>query len=166
MVGKQRKEMAIGAAMLAVGVAYLFLVADLPRRGPVDSTFIPYVLSGAMILLGLAQLTTTWLKPVLAPAPAGAGDDETGLARPNYGTVAKTLALFAIFIALLRPIGFPFAAALYLFFQFVVLTPGGRKPSYGLYAFLAVLCSVVIFVAFRYGFDLILPSGPLVYYLP
>ena len=74
--------------------------------------------------------------------------------------------LVAAFVALLRPIGFPFAAALYLFFQFTVLTPADQKPRFGLYAILAVVCSVVIFVAFRYGFDLILPSGPLTNYLP
>lgn len=162
MTRGHRKELLIGTAMLAAGAFYLYLVTGLPRRGPVDATFIPYVLAGAMILLGLLQLGSTLVGPAAGPnAP-----EEAGGAAPSYLTVGLTLGLVAVFVALLRPIGFPFAAALYLFFQFVVLTPADQKPNYGLYAVLAIICSTLIFVTFRYGFDLILPAGPLTTMLP
>lgn len=163
----RNKNVIVGAAMLAAGLAYIYLVAGLPRRGAVDATFLPYILASAMILLGLLQMAVAWFGS--SPAAAQTVDDEGAAksgARPSYGTVLMTLALVAGFIALLRPLGFPFAAMLYLFFQFIVLTPADRKPSYGHYAILAFVCSVVIFVAFRYGFDLILPAGPLLNYLP
>ncbi|HEV7293009.1 MAG TPA: tripartite tricarboxylate transporter TctB family protein [Devosia sp.] len=164
MSQSRNKNMVIGLAMLAAGLAYLVLIAGLPRRGTIDATFMPYFLAGGMVLLGVLQVVFAGL----APKPAGsvAHGDVQRANRPSYRTVALTLALIAGFTALLRPIGFPFAAALYLFLQFVVLTPPDQKPSFGLYALLAIVCSIVIFTAFRYGFDLILPAGPLTNVLP
>jgi putative tricarboxylic transport membrane protein len=161
MVHTRTKELFTGAAMLVAGGVYFYLATELPRRGAVDASFAPYVLASAMILLGVLQLGMTLVGPA-----AKSIELRDPLARPRYLTVVLTLALVAAFIALLRPIGFPFAAALYLFFQFLVLTPADKKPSYGLYAALAIICSTVIFVAFRYGFDLILPAGPLTHILP
>jgi putative tricarboxylic transport membrane protein len=149
--------------MLAAGLAYLYLTADLPRRAPVDAAFIPYVLAFAMIGLGIAQTIVGLRQPqhVVAEPTSEKADD-----RPSYATVVKTLVLVAGFTAALRPLGFPVAAALYLFLQFIVLTPAGRKIHYPLYAVLALICAVIIFVAFRYGFNLILPAGPLTRFLP
>ena len=76
-----------------------------------------------------------------------------------------TLLLIAGFIAALRPLGFPLATALYLFLQFLVLTPRATRPPLPLYAGLAVASAAVIFATFRYGFDLLLPAGPLVAWL-
>lgn len=165
----RNKNVLIGFAMLAAGIGYLSLIMGLPRRGAVDATFIPYMLASAMILLGGLQTAMAWLRPAPSSVPATTDDeqvDDSPAIQPSYGTVVLTLVLVAAFIALLRPLGFPIAAALYLFFQFIVLTPADHKPAYALYAGLAVVCSAVIFVAFRYGFDLILPAGPLLNYLP
>jgi putative tricarboxylic transport membrane protein len=163
------KPAIVGACMLGAGLFYLSLVIGLPRRGAVDAAF-PYVLAVMMILLGLLQ-TIVGLR-------AGSQDaipiDETeevpseaeASARPSYATVIKTLLLIAGFTALLRPLGFPVAAALYLFLQFIVLTPADSKPRFGVYALLAIATALIIFVSFRYGFDLILPAGPFTPYLP
>jgi putative tricarboxylic transport membrane protein len=163
MSDTRAKGTLVGVMMLAVGLAYLYLTADLPRRAPVDAAFIPYVLAFAMIGLGIAQTIVGLRQPRRAaavPTSEKAGD------KPSYATVVKTLVLVAGFTAALRPLGFPIAAALYLFLQFIVLTPAGRKVHYPLYAGLALVCAAVIFVAFRYGFNLILPAGPLTRFLP
>ena len=80
-------------------------------------------------------------------------------------TVGLTLLLIAGFIAALRPLGFPIATAIYLFLQFLVLTPKSATRSVPLYAGLAIASSVLIFATFRYAFDLLLPAGPLVAWL-
>jgi putative tricarboxylic transport membrane protein len=162
------KDTAVGLAMLAAGLGYLYLTTGLPRRGSVDATFIPYVLAGGMILLGLLQTFVGWRRHDADAEETPGVDDEapSSDAPANYMTVVKTLVLFATFTALLRPLGFPVAASLYLFFQFIVLTPDGRTISYWRYAALAISGAVITFVSFRYGFDLILPAGPLTPYLP
>lgn len=166
------KGVLVGALMLAAGLGYLYLAAGLPRRGAVDAAFVPTILAWGMIGLAALQLLGGLRRPSIAPPPPAAGAEPdaapTGgpIGGPSYITVAKTLALVAGFVALMRPLGFPPAAALYLFLQFIVLTPPARPPRLGLYAALAVTCAVVIFVAFRYGFNLLLPAGPLTPYLP
>lgn len=154
------RELIVGVCMLGAGIGYLQLVGLVPRRGTVDAAFVPNVLAWMMIGLGLLQLVHGWRhrheRPSIALPPFRAGP---------YVTVGLSLALIASFIALLRPLGFPAAAAIFLFFQFMLLTPADRKLRPLFYAGLAVLSSVVIFLTFRYAFNLLLPAGPLTPYL-
>lgn len=163
MVETRFKGVLVGVLMLAAGLGYLYITTNLPRRGAVDASFFPYMLAILMAGLGLLQLLVSLRQPAEA---ARDSEEASPTGAPSYGTVFATLALVAAFTALLRPLGFPIAAAIYLFLQFIVLTPSGRRASHPLYAVLAVVCSVVIFVAFRYGFELLLPGGPLTQYLP
>jgi putative tricarboxylic transport membrane protein len=149
------KDILVALAMTGAGLGYLGMIAGLPERDGVDATTVPTILAWMMIGLGLIELVGALRRPG-APAGKGAG---------NMITVALTLALIAGYVAALRPLGFPIATAAYLFLQFLVLTPkdGGRPVA--LYAGLAVIAAGVIFATFRYGFDLLLPAGPLVAWL-
>ena len=171
MQATRAKGVLVGGLMLVAGLGYLYLTATLPQRDTggasfVDASFIPYILAILMVGLGVLQLIAGFRA---AAAPSGDlrdvdAEEEGGAV--SYWTVAVTLGLVAAYIALLTPLGFPLATALYLFFQFIVLTPTERRVSYALYAGLAVVASIVIFVAFRYGFTLLLPAGPLTPFLP
>jgi putative tricarboxylic transport membrane protein len=162
----RRQGIVVGVLMLAAGLAYLSMTADLPRRATVDAAFVPYILGFAMVGLGALQVVTS-LRPLrVAAAAAVTSDEGSGPGRPSYATVLKTLALMAAFTAALTPLGFPVAAAIYLFLQFLVLRPVDRNFGYPVYAAVAVVTSVVVFVTFRYGFDLLLPGGPLTPYIP
>ncbi|WP_410218046.1 tripartite tricarboxylate transporter TctB family protein [Paracoccus sp. (in: a-proteobacteria)] len=164
------KDVIVGAAMTGAGIAYLSMAAALPRKDGVDAATVPTILAWMMIALGVIELigalrrhpaqdsgdqTAPTLATATVPPPASSG----------MLTVGLTLVLIAGFITALRPLGFPIATALYLFLQFLVLTPRSSRPPMGLYAGLAVGCTAVIFAAFRYGFDLLLPAGPLVAWL-
>lgn len=152
------RELAVGIGMTGAGIGYLLLTGDIPRRGDVDASFVPRILAWMMIGLGALQL--------LAARRAEAAGADSPSAAPALTVVGISLALIAAFIALMQPLGFPVAASLFLFAQFWLLTPADRKPRPGLYAALAVTASIVIFIAFRYGFKLLLPGGPLTPYLP
>lgn len=154
------REFIVGACMLGVGIGYLQLAGQIPRRGTVDAAFVPNVLAWMMIGLGLLQLTQAWRYQ-----PEGAQITVPPFRAGPYVTVAISLALIAGFIALLRPLGFPFAASGFLFCQFLLLTPSDRRPRPLLYAGLAVLAAAVIFLTFRYAFNLLLPAGPLTRFL-
>lgn len=156
--------------MLVAGLGYLYLTVYLPRRGTggasfVDASFVPYILALLMVGLGALQLVAG-LRTSKSATPRRDPDAEPDGGRPSYRTVALTLVLVASFAATLRLLGFPVVTALYLFLQFIVLTPNDRSVSYPLYAGLAVVSSLVIFVTFRYGFQLLLPAGPLTPFLP
>lgn len=150
------KDVIVGAAMTGAGIVYLRMAGNLPEREGVDAATVPGILAWMMIVLGLIEMVGAWKR-----APAAAS--RTG--REGIVTVGLTLLLIAGFIAALRPLGFPLATALYLFLQFLVLTPRATRPPLPLYAGLAVASAAVIFATFRYGFDLLLPAGPLVAWL-
>ncbi len=148
----KKKEVVIGAAMLATGLSYLFLTANLPRKAFIDAAFVPYLLAAGMCLLGVLQLLAAWGQaPREDAAPAEAG--------PDYLTVGKTLGLIVGYIAVLQWLGFPIATVAYLYLQFLVLTPHDHRVSHGRYLLIALCASVFIYVVFRHGFDLLLPAG-------
>ncbi|WP_313506270.1 tripartite tricarboxylate transporter TctB family protein, partial [Stutzerimonas kunmingensis] len=64
-----------------------------------------------------------------------------------------------IYVVLLGPVGFPIMTALYLYLQFIVLTPVDHKVRHLPYAAIAVVTSAVIYLLFREAFDLLLPAG-------
>nr|WP_298145031.1 tripartite tricarboxylate transporter TctB family protein [uncultured Pseudomonas sp.] len=152
----KKKELLIGALMLGAGLLYLFLTINLPRKGFIDASTVPYVLSAGLCLLGILQLLQAYKA---TPDTAAAENDEAATVGIDYTTVFKTLGLVAAYIALLKPAGFLLVTVLYLYLQFIVLTPLEQKVNHLAYAVIAVLSSALIYATFRLGFDLMLPTG-------
>lgn len=148
----KKKEVVIGAAMLATGLIYLFLTANLPRKAFIDAAFVPYLLAAGMCILGVLQLLAAW-------GQAPREDAAAAEAGPDYLTVGKTLGLIVGYIAVLQWLGFPIATVAYLYLQFLVLTPHDHRISHGRYLLIALCAAVFIYVVFRHGFDLLLPAG-------
>lgn len=148
----KKKEVVIGAAMLATGLIYLFLTANLPRKAFIDAAFVPYLLAAGMCILGVLQLLAAW-------GQAPREDAAAAEAGPDYLTVGKTLGLIVGYIAVLQWLGFPIATVAYLYLQFLVLTPHEHRISHGRYLLIALCASAFIYIVFRHGFDLLLPAG-------
>lgn len=151
----KRKELITGVVMLGIGLIYLFMTVNLPRRGGVDAAFVPYVLSAGLCVLGFFQLLAS---RTATPDPQADEPSETVVA-PDYLTVLKTLGLIVIYTIFLESVGFLIMTALYLYLQFIVITPHTHRVNHLLYAAIAVISSAVIYVTFRQGFDLMLPIG-------
>lgn len=147
----KKREIAVGAFFLVFGIGYLFLASALPRTQFIDAAFVPYVLAIMMCLLGVLQMRETFKL-------AGGKNAETP-DTADYRTVLKTLGLIVAYAALMEPVGFPIMTIVYLFAQFIVLTPANKKISYPMYAAIAVTTSVVVYLTFRQAFDMILPVG-------
>ena len=175
----RNKDMLVGLCMLCAGLAYFYMSSGLPRRGAVDAALFPYALAIGMMLLGAIHLALSFRKIIPAlDAPtddpvaraAAANDDEDAPAvvgaKPDFKSVGISLLLIALFIALMRPLGFAPSAALYLFLQFSMLSPASRRRPHLMHAALAIGISVIIFGLFRYGFGLMLPAGPLTRFIP
>jgi len=149
----KRNELLAGLAMLGAGVFYLVLTLNLPRRGTVDAAFVPWMLAVALCLLGALQL---WAWRKLPNKRAEPAEKPEAI---DYPTVIKSVALVLLFTALLQPVGFVIMTVLYLYAQFIVLTPAEQKVKHLQYLLIAVVSSVLIFYIFRHGFDLLLPVG-------
>ncbi|KKA07953.1 hypothetical protein VP02_10820 [Pseudomonas ogarae] len=149
----KRNELIAGLAMLGAGIAYLVLTLNLPRRGTVDAAFVPWVLAVALCLLGALQL---WVWRKLPDKSAEPVEKPEAI---DYPTVIKSMALVLLYTALMVPLGFVITTVLYLYAQFIVLTPADEKVKHLRYALIAVVSAVLIFYIFRHGFDLLLPVG-------
>ena len=153
MSSVKKREIAVGIAFLLVGLVYLYLTTSIPRKQFIDAAFVPYVLASIMCVLGVLQL----LEVRKISDNASAQTESTS----DYRTVWKTLGLIVAYAALMEPVGFPIMTIVYLFAQFIVLTPNDKKVSYPMYLIIAVLTSVIVYALFRYAFDMLLPVGVL-----
>ncbi|WP_276488717.1 tripartite tricarboxylate transporter TctB family protein [Ectopseudomonas mendocina] len=157
-----KKELITGIAMLGASLAYLLLAQQLPGHDGIDAATVPKLLAGFLILLGLMQLASAFAKPRAATEaasdlPTEAEEPATEVVEPK--TVIKTLGLILGYMALLGPVGFPIMTVVYLYLQFLVLTPAHQKARHLTYLLIAVICSALIFLLFREAFDLMLPAG-------
>lgn len=148
----KKREFTLGLIILVLGLGYLFMTSQLPRKHAVDASFIPYVLGSILCLLGVLQLRA-------AAKLSGKAADGKAADFADYPTVWKTVGLIVIYVALLGLVGFPIMTVLYLFAQFIVLTPVHKKANYVLYGVVAMISSAAIFLTFRYALDLMLPVG-------
>ncbi|MBS1230908.1 MAG: hypothetical protein H6R17_4185 [Proteobacteria bacterium] len=148
----KKREFAVGVFFLVVGLGYLYMTSTLPRKQFIDAAFVPYVLSTIMCVLGVLQLRAASKLVVGEPSAKQAE-------QPDYSTVLKTLGLIVAYAALLEPVGFPIMTIVYLFTQFIVLTPADKKISYLTYGIISVITSAAVFTTFRYAFDMMLPVG-------
>ena len=103
-----------------------------------------------MWILGICQLVFSQ-KSSKEPLDKGEGVD--------IKTVIQTALLIILYIALFDMVGFIVMTILYLFFQFIVLTPSDKKINPVLYGIIAVAVSVFVYTVFRYALDIMLPQG-------
>ena len=149
----KKREIAVGIAFLLVGLGYLYLTMQIPRKQFIDAAFVPYVLAAIMCVLGVLQLLE--VRKISDSASSQAQDTS------DYRTVWKTLGLIVAYAALMEPVGFPVMTVVYLFAQFIVLTPLDKKVNYPMYLVIAVLTSIIVYAIFRQAFDMLLPVGVL-----
>ena len=147
----KNREFTTGGFFLAIGLGYLYMASALPRKQFIDAAFVPYVLAIIMCLLGVMQLWAA--KKMVVGKQAEEGE------KADYRTVSKTLGLIVAYAAFLQPVGFPIMTIVYLFAQFIVLTPADKKVNYPMYGTIAIITSITVYVLFRYAFDMILPVG-------
>ncbi|ARU89951.1 hypothetical protein B9K09_19135 [Pseudomonas sp. M30-35] len=157
MAINKKTELAIACCMLAVGIGYLLMTTQLPQHGGIDATFAPYLLATLLCILGALHLLAACRMPQTEQGPNTASEAPSEL--PDFKAVVKTLALIVGYIALLKTVGFPIMTTVYLYLQFIVLTPTNQKVNHVVYVLIALITSAVVYTLFREAFDLLLPSG-------
>ena len=79
----------------------------------------------------------------------------------DYKRVLESLILATIYVNVLKPVGFLISTFVYLTLQMIVLAPNDKRSKKEIlkYVIINLVFTVVVFVLFRYGFKIILPSG-------
>ncbi|KIZ38491.1 MAG: hypothetical protein BCV62_08490 [Pseudomonas sp. K35] len=160
MTTTNKKDLIIGVAMLGASIAYLVMAYRVPGHDGIDAATVPTLLAILLCLLGALQTLSAFGNRARPAAESDAdAPEQTSASVVEPLTVLKTLGLILIYVVLLGPVGFPVMTALYLYLQFIVLTPVDHKVRHLPYAAIAVVTSAVIYLLFREAFDLLLPAG-------
>ena len=146
-----QKNIAAAMGLLAFTAWYAALTAGLPERAIMPNTpgpsFFPWLITAALSALSIALLVQgiTRLK----------GSNGASAEPFDFKTPVLALASFAIYLAALPYLGFVPASV--LFFAALMWLYGARNPF--LIAAGAIAGPIILFVLFRYGFNIILPRG-------
>ena len=151
----------LGLAALVAGVGVFLLVQTPTIRVPATSNaigprFFPYVVGGALVLVGAALAVGVSRRGSDAPE---AGEDVDLSLPTDWLTLGTLVAAFVAHIVLLEPLGFVFTEALLFTAVAGVLGAGVRRLWVAGLA--GLVLSAVVFVVFARGLGVTLPPGVL-----
>lgn len=153
---KAMKDVVSGSLLLVLAAAIFVAAFDIEKVLPVGvgSGFFPKVVAvvlamvaGLILAQGLRAAVREGRRPASTAPANGAGR-----------VVAATLVLIGFYVGCLEPLGFIPTTFLYLFGQFAVLAPKGRRNPTA-FAAVAAIVSVGTYYTFLTVFDLMLPTG-------
>ena len=130
---------------------------------PIDSAFLPIILSAGMGILTVCQIYQAIKKQkkmAQAAAENADADAETVDAEdaPDYGRAMMTLAASLLYVALLNPLGFVISSVVYLELQMCIMSPKDkRKPVK--FLIISIITVLVIYFIFHNLLRLMLPNG-------
>lgn len=122
----------------------------------VGSAFVPRLTAGLLLLVGLVLVAAGWRARAVTAKPAQEADGPRVFG--GFPAVALSVALMVGYLALLEPLGYLFASALYGFLQTLALIKDAKR-SYLLFAVVAACSAALFFYVFVQLFEISLPSG-------
>lgn len=157
---KKQDKTDLLSALLAIvfGGAIYFLSGSIVikgKEGDINSAFLPKLIAGLMVLLGVLLLIGA-LRKIKSSAQAQQEKSDSSLL-----PAAISFANLIVYVLIFKPVGFLVSTVIYLTLQMYIMSPD-RKPSIktlGFWVALAVVVAVAIYFVFTKGFALPLPSG-------
>ena len=145
----------IGLLFMAFAVVF---AVQLPQVritpvGFVNSRVYPQALIVLLVILSAVQVVLS-IQELKRGTGAGAVSGE----KKDYRCVLITLLLSIVYVMLLEPLGFLISSAIYIFTQTINLCPW-EKVNFTKFGIIAVISSTIIYSFFRYGLNLMLPTG-------
>lgn len=138
----------------------LFCIESHSVRGVPDSAFIPKIVGCCMLLLSGVLLVSSIRSD--RKGAESTSHEQASTEKKEFLNVMGTAAILLVYILLVEPIGFLPATTLYLFAQFLYLTPREKlrhAKTYVVYAVIALAVSASVYYLFLNAFHLILPAG-------
>ncbi len=144
------RNLIAGCVLLAFSLVYAVLTAGLPERSLPNTpgpAFFPWFVSTGLLILSVA---------LLIQRPRAPGGDAQQSAPPRITTAGWLgLGAFLVYLVLVPIVGFLTASIPF----FAVLTALYGQRNRLLIMVLAVAVPVLVYVLFRYGFQMLLPRG-------
>jgi putative tricarboxylic transport membrane protein len=151
------KEILTAVAFIVFSAAIFFSTGSIRVFAPnsasyVNAQFYPYLISAILGVVSIIQLIIA-IRKLPSPNPEKGSMTRDGIIR-----IALTLVLLAVYVGLLKHVGFLIMTAVYVFFQSLLLTPKDRisvKFALGL----ALISSSAIYFLFTQILTLMLPRA-------
>lgn len=125
----------------------------------IKADFFPRLDAALLLVLGVILVVSGFLKAKQAPPETS----ETVPFWKNDGTISmlETLVLLALYIGLMKPLGFVITTFFYLIAQMYTLTPREKrtKRNLALFVVISLVTSLAIYLLFTKVFYLMLPAG-------
>ena len=126
--------------------------------GSISSRTIPQFVSSCGIIVSFILILKN-LFPYLKAQKSGEQQEPVYTDRKRWGQLAISVVLMVGYILLMRTFGFMLTSAVYLFLQMLAILENRSKKRVILIAIIAVLVPVILYIPFRYGFQLMIPVG-------
>lgn len=152
------KDVLAAITFVAFSAAIFFSTGSIRVFAPnsasyVNAQFFPYLLSSILGAVSVIQLI------IAIGKLSRQNETKSAMRRDGMVRIFLTLLLLAVYVGLLKDVGFLIMTIVYVFFQALLLTPRDRisvKFSLGL----AVISSTVIYFLFTQILTLMLPRAP------
>ena len=161
---KKCRDLILGVVLLALGIVYT-VMADQIKRGNklvqrnvgdfAHARIIPKMLGILLIILAVAIIIQA-----IKHFKKDDGESVKKMSRVDVFSIILTFAAMILYIIILPYLGFILSTMLYLFGQITILAPKDKR-NYLLFAIVAVVFTIIAFVAFRIGLTQMLPRGPI-----
>lgn len=157
---KKYKDAAIGGVVILIALALFGASTTIQSLSLnlIKADFFPKMDAVLLGILGIILLIDGVKKAKRDPGPAEA--EQKGISEGTRCMII-TLALIAVYVFCLEPVGFFLSTAVYLVVQMLVLADDAhrRKKDLVLYVLLSLALSAGIYLLFTRVFYLMLPSG-------
>ncbi|MBQ9196370.1 MAG: tripartite tricarboxylate transporter TctB family protein [Clostridia bacterium] len=129
------------------------------KGGDIGSAFLPRLVAGIMIGLGVLLLISTLIKMRRQPASAEAAEKKAGNA--EWLPTLLSFVNLIVYVLIFKPVGFLISTFIYLMAQMLIMSPV-KKPDakrLALWAMIALIAALAIFFLFTKAFSMPLPKG-------
>lgn len=150
-----------------IAVSIVLFIATFSIRALLATTIgpevMPRIASVILFLSGVGIVAEGLISARKAVAPATVAEadvtaESRTTARAGMVNMYLSIALIALYVMLMAPIGFLLSTFFYVFVQEMILAPVSKRNPF-LFLIVAALTSAIIYFGFVYGLELILPSG-------
>ncbi len=154
------KDLILGCVLLALSIAYTILARQIKTRPKMVPSYANSQIIPTLLGILLAILSVCLIVQGIRKLKADGDVESKKMSRVDLLSIVLTFAAMCVYILILPTLGFMLSTMIFLFAQITILAPK-EKRNYLLFAIIAVVFTIIVFIAFRIGLSQMLPRGPL-----
>ena len=157
---KKCGDLILGIFLLALSVVYIIFARQIQTRPKMTPTYANAQVLPTLLGILLAILSAALIYQGIRSFKKDDGTAVKKMSKVDLVSVVLTFAAMCLYIVILPKFGFILSTVVFLFAQITILAPK-EKRNLPLFAIVAVIFTIIAFIAFRIGLSQMLPRGPI-----